>query len=75
MNRERTESEKRATAYTSEPICPYCGHHDEEWWDGESRLRGDGDQAWQACSQCNGDYETTIHIAPEFTTRTIEESK
>lgn len=70
----RQEDEKLAEAdmtLTDNPICPHCGHKDEEWWDSrEVRLQCADQTEWNAeCPKCGKDYSVIIHLLTRFTTR------
>ena len=39
------------------PVCPYCGHEKEEWWDGWD---SNSDEQFVYCGDCGKDYVATI---------------
>lgn len=51
------------------PICPHCGHENKDrelymFW-------CDEDDDDSSCNKCGKDYEITIHVSHNFTTRKI----
>ena len=56
------------TAYASLPTCPWCGHEDQDWWDGTS-LKNDEDDEDRDCPSCGREYNVELHSVPEFTSR------
>ena len=49
------------------PVCPNCGHKDQNWHDGLDS-KGDGD-SWEAdCPSCGSGYTVTIHLVTKFDT-------
>jgi hypothetical protein len=65
---------KLTIKYTQEPVCPYCGYREEEWWD-YNTLTDNDDEDIFTCGHCENEYNVTIHIDPNFTTSKIEEKK
>lgn len=62
--------------YTSQPVCPWCGATDHDWWDGGG-FQADGDEADQECGTCEKPYRTTVHYDVDFCTekRDLAEEK
>lgn len=60
------------TDNTDDPVCPYCGIPDPDWWDGLEPGKGDG-SAWEAeCGFCDQSYTVTMHESITFTTEKPE---
>lgn len=54
------------TYRTDVPVCPHCGHKDEEWWDGRS---GDIEDGWEAtCGACEREYSVSVRTIIYFST-------
>lgn len=57
------------TDWTEQPVCPYCGHPDADWW--ESDLHDDGNTAELECAKCEKAYMAKISIINRFETAKI----
>jgi len=61
---------------TSDPVCPYCGEKEPEWWDfGAGNLNSDGDTIRITCRDCEKEFEIEINITYSFDTRKIDHEK
>lgn len=60
--------EKTECNYSDTPVCPYCGHKDQDWCDG----RNDEGDSVQSCPSCGKDYKRVFEIVYEFTTEPME---
>jgi hypothetical protein len=70
-----TTSEKDIdTEYTPDPVCPYCGFVDVDWYDGLDS-KGDGDEWIAECPLCDKPYTCLIEIRTDFTTKRYEEEE
>ena len=56
------------TDYTTEPICPHCGHQMRDAWEDV-----DGEGEWQTveCGRCEKDYRVIRHVAVTFSTKIL----
>lgn len=50
------------------PVCPHCGTHNDDWWDGNLSLRNDGDSTEHQCGECEKFYITTMCVETTFQT-------
>lgn len=39
------------------PVCPYCGHEDDEWWDGWNPTH---EEAFRTCEECDRMFVATM---------------
>jgi hypothetical protein len=54
--------------WTDEPVCPYCGGEDQDWWDGLGIEVEDGTE-WEAtCGYCGEQYKVQACITTTFST-------
>lgn len=49
------------------PVCPYCDHKNEDWWDGGIRCE-DGYRTEIGCHSCGKEYEVVVGVEVVFTT-------
>jgi hypothetical protein len=54
------------------PVCPHCGHVDQNWWDG-SKGCCDGDAWVDECRNCEKEYDVLFEVIYYFTTGKIKE--
>lgn len=57
---------------TSEPVCPYCGHRNEEWWRQLDLHDSGGDQDF-VCERCDRKFYCEVGAVWNFTTRTEDD--
>ncbi|OAJ67729.1 hypothetical protein [Gluconobacter cerinus] len=55
-----------------EPVCPYCGHKDRDWWDSSEPL-ADEDIVQMECGSCEREYTVSCSIEILFTTAKTED--
>ena len=61
------------TEYQTEPVCPYCGACDYDWWEDGDDL-ADGNSYERSCGSCGEDYRCSVSIpSPRFTTTKKDE--
>lgn len=58
------------TEWTDQPVCPWCGHPDADWW--EHDLSDDGNTAELECLKCEKAYMAKVSIMTRFETAKIE---
>lgn len=60
---------KIKNSYTSEPVCPYCGHEVRDAW--EFSL-SDGESTEYECGSCDQTFDITRHITVDYSTHKKE---
>jgi ribosomal protein L37AE/L43A len=66
-SRRRRMSEKEIdTEYTSDPVCPWCGHKYADAW--ELNLN-DGDDTVLECGECEKSFKATAYISVDYCTQ------
>lgn len=59
-------------AYTSAPVCPHCGRHDDEWWEYGDQIH-DGNIIEAECGWCSEPFVMRVDVEVTFQTSTNEE--
>ena len=54
------------TQYTTEPVCPHCGHRERDAWEIDFGSM-DGDTT-VTCESCGEDYFCSRHVEVSYTT-------
>ena len=54
------------------PVCPFCGYKDHDWWDGLNEDIEDGGSWIIPCKDCGKDYEVTIHMEYSFDVKRVD---
>ena len=61
------------TRWTDNPVCPHCGDEQDDWWDGLTEKKNDGD-SWQTeCGNCEKEFTVTMNASYSFCTATTTE--
>ena len=55
------------------PICPKCGHENDNWICGEGGNAADGDDWDEVCDKCRYIYEATLQTVYSIKSKEIEE--
>lgn len=55
------------TQWTKYPVCPVCGHADQDWWD-SLEPKNDGDSWETNCGTCDAAYTVTMSVDVNFCT-------
>lgn len=64
----RVKDFKGDTSYTSEIVCPYCGHKVMDSWEYNSRTHDDID-----CSDCGKNFDFEVHMSVDYSSSKKEE--
>jgi DNA-directed RNA polymerase subunit M/transcription elongation factor TFIIS len=55
--------------YTGNPVCPYCGHVDQEWWENSDAAKADDEESWLFdCPACDEEYRAKKYVTIRFDT-------
>jgi DNA-directed RNA polymerase subunit RPC12/RpoP len=53
------------TSLMPEPVCPYCGYKERDWWEWD--IEQDQDEITE-CGSCGEEYRYHVDITVQFTT-------
>lgn len=56
------------TNYTSETVCPYCGHETQDSWELS------GDDGVDECGECEKPFRWARHVGVTYCTRKVEDA-
>lgn len=58
------------TELTDEPVCPWCGNEDADWWELGDKIQ-DGNTVEVECDECGEPYDLEVVISYSFTSTKV----